>query len=271
MMMWLLPRRQCTLRWGRGLRRRAHRLSNMMAPSDNRVTSIGEYVVLKSKVRVLMLAVLAVMVVGAVAASSASAATKWLVRGTTLTGSEGITAVFLEIGTSGLVAKLKTFLPGGKVEILISCKTAGLVGGKITAPNVGSATKISFKGCKLDSKECKLTSAETTEINTNEVSAETTDLSGAEPLFLRVFPKAAGGSFASISLTACAGEGKFEITGGTACAAAAKATAEQTLHLCQFGAVTLLNTLKFGTEEPATVEGGASVSLVNGGNWSSTL
>jgi hypothetical protein len=244
----------------------------MMAPSGNRVTSIGEYVVLKSKVRVLMLAALAVMVVGGVAASSASAVTSWNVRGAALGAgaSEGITATFLTIGTTGLVAILKTKLPGGKITIEISCKTAALVGAKITGLKGGSATRISFKGCKLDSKECKLTSAETTEISTSEVSAETTDLSGVEPLYLKVFPKIAGGSFTSISLTACAGEGKFEVTGTAACAAAVKATTEQPLHLCKFETFPLVTTLKFGTE-PASIEGGASVTLVNGGNWSSTL
>jgi hypothetical protein len=233
--------------------------------------NLGEYVVLKSKVRVLMLAAFAVMMMGAVAASSASAAPTWKVRGSTLAGSEGITATFLPLA-NGLVAILKSKLPGNKATIEISCKKALLVGGKITAPNAGSATKIAFKECKVDTKECKLLAAQEAEIATSELSAETTDLSGVEPLFLKISPKAVGGLFTTIKLVECAGEGEFKIFGTAACAAAAKATAEQTLHLCQFGptVATLLTTLKFGTE-PATIEGGGSVSLVNGGNWSSTL
>jgi hypothetical protein len=223
----------------------------------------------KSNVRVLMLAALAVMVVGGVGGSSASA-TSWKVRGTALTGSEGITATFLPIGTTGLAFIFTAKLPGGKISIVISCKTVIFVIGKITAPNTGSIIKIILRGCKIDGLTCKLTAAETTEISTSEVSVESTDLATQEPLFLKFSPKTVGGNFTSISLIECAGEGKFSIFGTAACAAAAKATTEQALHLCQFGSVTLLTTLKFGTE-PATIESGASVTLVNGGNWSSTL
>jgi hypothetical protein len=224
--------------------------------------------VLHSKVSIL---VLAVLVVGIVGTPSALAAPKWNVRGTALTGSEGITATFSAIGTSGLKLFLRSKLQGGKIEVVISCKTASVFNAIMMAINAG-VVKFFWTGCKVDSASCKLTPAETTEIATTELSAETTDLSGVEPLYLKVSPKTVGGTLVVIKLIECAAEGEFKVFGTAACAVAAKATTEQALHLCQFAPTvgTLLTTLKFGTE-PATIEGGASVTLVNGGNWSSSL
>jgi hypothetical protein len=225
---------------------------------------------LRSKARVWMLTVLTAMLVSGFATASAAAAPKWSVRGTALTGSEGITATFLQIGTTGLVVLLKSKLPGGKFTIIISCAKAAMVGGKITAPNAGSATKLSLKECKLDSKECKLLPTEATETTTGEVSAETTDLSGTEPLFIKINPKSVGGVFTVIKLVECAGEGEYKLGGTMAAAIAAKATTEQTLHLWTFGNATLLTTLKVGTE-PWSIEMLPTIKLINGGNWSSTL
>jgi hypothetical protein len=104
----------------------------------------------------------------------------------------------------------------------------------------------------------------------HEVSTETTDLAGAEPLFLKRNPKVVGGAFTSLSLTGCTAEGKFELKGTMAAAIAAKATTEQTLYLWKFENITLLTTLKYGPE-PLSIEMRPSVILVNGGNWSSTL
>jgi hypothetical protein len=228
-----------------------------------------EITMLKPKATTWIFTALAVMAVSGIASASASAAPKWLVRGTALTGSEGITAIFLPIGTTKLVVLLKSKLPGGKVEIIISCAKAAIIGGKITAPNAGSATKLSFKECKLDSKECKLTAAESAEIGTSEVSMETTDLATTEPLFLKLVPKG-GTNFFTFRLIECAFEGEFKLTGTMASAITAKATREQTLHLWKFETITLLSTLKYGSE-PMSIEMGVSVALINGGNWSSTL
>jgi hypothetical protein len=223
----------------------------------------------KSKGKSLILAGLAVIVAGGVVPAAASATPVWRVRGSVLTGgSEGITATFLTVG-GGLTAVLTSKLPGGKIEVIISCKISAIVGGKITAPNKGSASKLAFKGCKLDSKECKLTSPETTEITTLAVTAEAVDLAGAEPLFV-TFKPTSGTIFAAIDLVACAGEGKFNVSGVAACRMEPTATDEQELHLCAFEGVTLLNTLKFGTE-PATLRAFESFTLVNGGDWSSEL
>jgi hypothetical protein len=224
----------------------------------------------RSIARVWMLISLIIMVAGGLAVSLASAAPSWRVRGSALVGSEGITATFLTIGTSGLAVLLQFKLAGGKIVIIISCAKAAIIGGKITAPKNGSATRLSFKGCKIDSKECHLTNAETTEINTGEVSAETTDLATTEPLFLKITPKEAGGPFTSISLTGCAGEGKFGIVGTMAAAIAARATAEQTLHLWKVETITLLTTLNTAGER-WSIEMLPSITLINGGNWSSTL
>jgi hypothetical protein len=223
---------------------------------------------LKSRFRMLIFAALTVMVAGGIASATASAAPKWLVRGTALVGTEGLTTTFLVIEKE-LVAILTTTLPGGKVTIKISCKKAVGNNVTITAPNTNAASSVSFKECKLDTTSCKLTAAEIKEINTGAISSEAVDLGAAEPFFITL-KAAAGGIFVKITLIECAGEGVFNVEGTAACRVLPKVTTEQLLHLCNFEEVTLLSTLKFGTEK-ASIVAGASFTLVKGGNWSANL
>jgi hypothetical protein len=198
----------------------------------------------------------------AIASDTASAAPQWLINGTAFSGTETISTKALGSGFT-----LRSTLPGG-TPMVVSCPSAGTIGGQISGSNKGSATKTAFgPTCLVTTPKCRVQA----EITLAGVNFEATDLAGAEPLYLKFTPTTQ--PFTTVKITECAGEGNFNIQGLMSCKIAAP-TVSAVEKLCAFNENrTLLGSLRFGTE-PITLSGTAGFRLSGtntGKPWSSNL
>jgi hypothetical protein len=207
-----------------------------------------------SKIKTIVAALATVLALTAATATSASAA-GWHVSGTELTGTQS--AALLLLAHVHIAFLLNVPL----LPLKISCSgDIQAVGPKITAPNTGSATSLTFTGCTVvEPTTCKLS---TSEIKTEEVTA-TASLAGGTTDHLLFKPTTAK-HFAEFTLegSSCAISGKKAVTG----AVVFKAPTGQTESSIQ--ALEGLGSLEQGGDslqtanDPSYIEGGRALLLL---------
>ncbi len=188
-----------------------------------------------SKIRVMLLSILAVFAVSAVSATAASAAPQYFVAGVAFNGEEAIEAN-PKAGTSAvLVSKLT-----GGATIEIVCTAGKLTSAVIKEKFKGSGKAIVYEKCSVKTPvSCKVSET----LTTNEVVAEAVD-TGTTGVSVVFSPKIAGGTFITIAVTGCAGEGSCKVTGSAECEGL-EPTVEAVKKTCKFTTTSGTN-LKFG-------------------------
>jgi hypothetical protein len=210
-----------------------------------------------SRFRLMLLSMLAVFAVGAVASASASAAGQWWVSGAKFSGTEGVTA-HLKSGTKSV---LKSNLPGGEeIDILSLLLTIKL--GDIFGINRGVVEEITLLEAEITVPlGCGLVSPSII------VKPVVTELVVEGAKVFNLFTPKTGTEFTTITITGCAAEGKYKVTGQARCEVQ-EPTVEAENKVCLFSAATAGATgLKFGTE-PATLTAEPEFLLVKKQKWS---
>jgi hypothetical protein len=210
-----------------------------------------------SRVRLLLLSILAVLAVGAIASASASAAGQWWVSAAKFSGTEEITA-HLKVGTKSV---LTSKLPGGEEVELVSPKIS-IKKADIFNNNKDLAEEITFLETTLAKPVgCVLSSPSVV------VRPVVTELVVVGGKVYDLFTPKAGAEFVTLTLTGCAGEGKYKVTGQARCEVQ-EPNVEAENKLCLFNAAAAgAIGLKFGTE-PATLTAETEFLLVKKQKWS---
>jgi hypothetical protein len=208
------------------------------------------------RTRLILVIAVAAFAVTAITATSASAAGQWWVSGAKFSGTEGVTA-HLKSGTKAI---LKSALPGGEEIELESPKISGK-GGDLFANNKDLAEEITF----LETKIVKPVGC-TSQASVVIVPVVTELVVEGGKVFDLYTPKS-GTEFSTITLTGCAAEGKYKMTGQTRCEIR-EPNIEAENKLCLFSSATAGKVgLKFGTE-PATLTAEPEALLVKKQKWS---
>jgi hypothetical protein len=213
-----------------------------------------------SRPRLVLLCVVAALGVTASTAASASAAGQWWVSGAKFSGTEEVTA-HLKTGTK-LVLTSK--LPGGE-ESVIEAQKISLKKGDIFANNKDLAEEITFLETKIaEPAGCSIAASVVLKPVVSELVVEVVE--GKTKVFDLITPKT-GTEFTAWTLTGCASEGKYKITGQMRCEVQ-EPEVEAVDKLCLFSAATVGGVgLKFGTE-PVILTAEPEFLLVKKQKWS---
>ena len=213
-----------------------------------------------SKVKIIIVALFAMFALTAMAAASASAA-GWHVSGTELTGTQTAALSTTAVNDSPAVLHVPA------LPLKITCKGSLTgVAPKITAPNLGSATSLTFHECSVvEPTTCALGSPE---ITTEPVTATvTTATSPADHILF----KTSAADFATFELTgsSCSISGKKAVKGTVVLKAATGQTESAIQDLEGLGSLEQGGDSLQTANDPSYIEGGkALLKLESGATWS---